>query len=92
VAIYDTIRMVPAAAVVARPLAGRSKQEQAALQMWLVLLWLAPWVTQPCAEYMRLQILTVVLAGLGYWALSLARVRPASELPAPKQGEVPDAA
>jgi hypothetical protein len=45
-------------------------------------LWLAPWLTQPAANYLRLQILTVVLAGFGYWVLTLASGDSASRLPA----------
>jgi hypothetical protein len=73
VAIYDAILLVPAAALVAHSLAGRSKQEQVVLQAWLMPLWLVPWLTQASAGYLRLQILTVVLAGFGYWALTLAQ-------------------
>jgi hypothetical protein len=73
--IYDAILLVPAVALVARSLAGRSRQEQAAIQVWLLLLCLASWLTQPSAMYMRLQIFTIVLVAFGYWALSLARLR-----------------
>jgi hypothetical protein len=82
VAVYDAILLVPAAALVARSLAGGNKQKQAEMQVWLVLLWLAPWLTQPAANYLRLQILTVVLAGFGYWVLTLASGDSASRLPA----------
>ncbi len=71
--VYDTILLVPAAALVARSLAGRSQAGTVPLQVWLIVLWLAPWVTQSWADYLRLQILTPVLAGFGYWALTLAR-------------------
>jgi alpha-1,2-mannosyltransferase len=92
VPVYDTILLVPAAALVARSLAGRSKQVQAALQVWLILLWLVPWLTQSWADYLRLQILTVVLAGFGYWALTLARANSASTLSVPQESAVLDAA
>jgi hypothetical protein len=71
--VYDTILMIPAGALVARSLYGRGKREQAGLQLWLIALWLAPWLTQSWADYLRLQILTPVLAGFGCWALALAR-------------------
>jgi hypothetical protein len=72
VPVYDTILLVPAAALVARSLASRGRQENVEFQVWLMLLWLASWLTQPCANHLRLQILTLVLAGFGYWALTLA--------------------
>lgn len=71
--VYDTILLIPAGALIARSMYGRSKREQAGLQLWLIALWLAPWLTQSWADYLRLQILTPVLAGFGYWALTLAR-------------------
>jgi hypothetical protein len=77
---------------VARSLTGRSKQEQTALQVWLIVLWLVPWLTQSWADYLRLQILTVVLAGFGYWALTLARANSASTLSVPQESAVLDAA
>jgi hypothetical protein len=70
--VYDTILLVPAAALIARSLSGQNKAEQAALQLWLVVLWLVPWLTQSWADYARLQTLTIALAGFGYWALTLA--------------------
>jgi uncharacterized membrane protein YhaH (DUF805 family) len=92
VAVYDAILLVPAAALVVRSLAGRGKPEQAELQVWLMVLWLASWFTQPCANYLRVQILTVVLAGFGYWALTLTRANPAPRSAAPRQSEAADAA
>jgi len=92
VAVYDVILLVPAAALVTRSLAGRGKREQAELQVWLMVLWLAPWITQPCANYLRLQILTLVLAGFGYWALTLTRADPAPRLAVPQRSGVADAA
>jgi len=92
VPVYDTILLVPAAALVARSLAGRSQREQMALQVWLIALWLVPWLTQSWADYLRLQILTVVLAGFGYWALALARARSVSAVSAPRGTAVFDAA
>jgi hypothetical protein len=92
VAVYDAILLVPAAALVARSLVGRGKQEQSELQVWLMVLWLASWFTQPCANYLKVQILTVVLAGFGYWALTLTRADSAPRLVAPRQSEAADAA
>jgi alpha-1,2-mannosyltransferase len=73
VGVYDTIILVPAVALVAYSVANRGKQEQAALQLWALVLWLVPWLTQSWAEYLRLQAFTLVLAGFGYWALTLVR-------------------
>ena len=91
--VYDTILLVPAAALVARSLVDqRKKPEQAGLQVWLIVLWLAPWVTQSWADYLRLQILTPVLAGFGYWALTLARGSSALRVAVPREDAIRDAA
>jgi len=90
--VYDTILLVPAAALVARSLYCRSKREQAGLQLWLIALWLAPWLTQSWADYLRLQILTLVLAGFGYWALTLARDSSALQVAMPQEEAIQDAA
>ena len=91
--VYDTILLVPAAALLARSLVEQSKkQEQAGLQVWLIVLWLAPWVTQSWADYLRLQILTLVLAGFGYWALTLARSSSVLSVTVPQEHAVLDAA
>lgn len=84
VPVYDTIVLVPAAALVACSLAGGDKRQQAGLQVWLIILWLMPWLTQSWADYLRLQILTVVLAGFGYWTLKLARAGSALEVSVPR--------
>jgi hypothetical protein len=90
--VYDTILLIPAGALVARSLYGRSKQEQAGLQVWLIALWLVPWLTQSWADYLRLQILTPVLAGFGYWALTLARDSSALRVALPQEDAIRDAA
>jgi hypothetical protein len=90
--VYDTILLIPAGALVARSLYGRSKREQAGLQLWLIALWLAPWLTQSWADYLRLQILTLVLAGFGYWALTLARDSAVSKVSVPREDAIRDAA
>jgi hypothetical protein len=92
VPVYDTILLVPAAALLARSLTAADQRQQAGLQVWLVVLWLVPWLTQSWADYLRLQILTVVLAGFGYWALSLARAGCASEVSLPREDAFQDAA
>ncbi len=92
VPVYDTILLVPAAALVARSLAEADKREQAGLQVWLILLWLVPWLTQSWADYLRLQILTVALAGLGYWALQLARAGSSFQVAVSREDAFEDAA
>jgi hypothetical protein len=92
VPVYDTILLVPAAALVACSLAGADQRQQAGLQVWLIILWLVPWLTQSWADYLRLQILTLVLAGFGYWALKLARAASASEVAVPREDVFQDAA
>jgi hypothetical protein len=92
VPVYDTILLVPAAALVACSLAGADQRQRAGLQVWLIVLWLVPWLTQSWADYVRLQILTVVLAGFGYWAMKLARVASPSEVAVPREDAFQDAA
>lgn len=89
VGIYDAVLLVPAAALVARSSANRGKPEQVELQAWLTLLWVASWFTQAMALGLRLQILTVVIAGFGYWALSLARLRSDAIEHAPERASTP---
>jgi hypothetical protein len=90
--VYDTILLVPAVALVARSLEGRSQQERAGMQVWLIALWLIPWLTQSWADYLRLQPLTVVLAGFGYWALSLARNTSPLSVSVPREDAIRSAA
>jgi glycosyl transferase family 87 len=90
--VYDTILLVPAAALVARSVESRSQREQMSLQVWLIALWLVPWLTQSWADYLRLQILTPVLAGFGYWALTLARDSVALRISVPREDAIRDAA
>jgi hypothetical protein len=85
--VYDTILLVPAGALVARSLYDGRKREQAGLQLWVLALWLVPWLTQSWADYLRLQILTLVLAGFGYWALTLARDTSALRVLVPQEEE-----
>jgi hypothetical protein len=92
VPVYDTILLVPAAALVASSLAGRGQRDQMSMQVWVLGLWLVPWLTQSWADYLRLQILTVVLAGFGYWALQLARAGLTSEVSLLREDALRDAA
>jgi hypothetical protein len=90
--VYDTILLVPAAALVASSVEGRGPLEQMSLQIWLIALWLVPWLTQSWADYLRLQILTPVMAGFGYWALKLARDNAALQVSVLREDAIRDAA
>jgi glycosyl transferase family 87 len=85
---YDAILLIPIAALLARSVAGSGNRQQTALQIWLIALWLAPWLTQSWADYLHLQILTLALAGLGYWALALARAYSSFPLSVPQENVV----
>lgn len=70
--IYDSVLAVAAAALVAAKREERPEQDREAFAAWLLLLYMVPWVTQSFAEFLHLQLITVVLAGFGVWALRLA--------------------
>ena len=69
--IYDAAVIVVAAAAAASGLSQRSSDERADLRVWLVLLYLVPWITQSFAEFLHVQLVVLVLAGFGLWALKL---------------------
>ena len=71
--IYDAILVVPSAALAAGALEGRSREEQDAFRGWLLLLYMAAWITQPLAEFLHLQVYTLILAGYAVWSLQIAR-------------------
>ena len=62
--IYDSILVVAAVALVA---ADRQMPS-----VWLLLLYMIPWVTQSFAEFLHLQLSTVAVAGFGVWAIEKA--------------------
>jgi hypothetical protein len=64
VPVYDTIVLVAAAV-----LAAESSVDRKQLQLWLLVLYLAPFVTQFFAEFARFQLLTPLLAGFALWLL-----------------------
>jgi hypothetical protein len=64
VPVYDTI-ILAAAAV----LAAESNVDRKQFQLWLLALYLVPFVTQFFAEFAHVQILTPLLAGFGLWLL-----------------------
>jgi hypothetical protein len=75
--IYDTVLAVAAVALLAAKRQGwpeqeRPEKDREAFAGWLVLLYMIPWITQSFAEFLHLQLITVVLAGIGVWALRLA--------------------
>src|SRR5208337_1596085 len=71
--IYDTVLAVAAVALVASRLQSeRFQKDRDAFAVWLLLLYMVPWVTQAFAEFLHFQLITLVLAGFGAWALHLA--------------------
>jgi hypothetical protein len=67
--IYDTILIVAAVVLVSGSIQDEDRE---AFRAWLLLLYMAPWLTQSMAEFLHLQILTVVLAGFAAWAIRMA--------------------
>ncbi len=63
--IYDIVLVVVAVALVV------SSQDREAFGIWVLLLYMVPWVTQAFAEFLHFQLITLVLAGFGGWALRL---------------------
>ena len=64
VPVYDTIILIPALVMV-----PRTKEFQA----WMLLFCLVPWLTQSAADFLRLQILTIVIAAWVFRRLSCER-------------------
>jgi hypothetical protein len=64
VPVYDTIILIPALV-----LADRLPRRE--MQIWLLLFGLMPWLTQSAADYLRVQILTIVIAA---FAIRLAKL------------------
>ena len=71
--IYDTILVVVAAALAAGTVTGRGTEDKTVFQGWLLLLYMTAWFTQSMAEFLHLQILTLVLAGFALWSLKMAQ-------------------
>jgi len=46
--------------------------QQGAAAIWILLLYLIPWVTQSFAEFLHLQLMTLCVAGFGIWALRMS--------------------
>jgi hypothetical protein len=67
VPVYDTILLAAAAAIAAQAFGGTK-----IFRLWVLALYLVPFLTQSFAEFARLQILTPLLAAFGLWMLSSA--------------------
>lgn len=61
VPIYDSILLVCAAALAASVHRLPSG--------WLLALYMLPWLTQSCAEFLHIQLFTLAIAGFGFWLL-----------------------
>jgi len=70
--IYDAILLVAAAALAAGAMKRGNGEEQQAFRGWLLLLYMTAWITQPMAEFLHLQVYTLVLAGFSTWSLKMA--------------------
>jgi hypothetical protein len=68
--IYDAILVVVAVALVA--------SDAKLLSVWLLPLYMIPWVTQSSAEFLHLQLMTIVVAGWGVWVVEKAGKAPVS--------------
>lgn len=65
VPVYDTPVLIPALVLVAATITGAQNRKE--LQAWILLFTLVPWLTQSAADFLRVQILTIVIAGFAYW-------------------------
>jgi hypothetical protein len=69
VPVYDTIVLVPALILTSRNLSTDGDRHD--FRIWILLFCLVPWLTQAAADFLRIQILTIVLAGFSYWILRM---------------------
>jgi hypothetical protein len=60
VPVYDTIILIPALSLMVP-----SKEQK----VWILFFCLVPWLTQSAAEFLRLQMLTILIAAFGCWML-----------------------
>ncbi|HTW63727.1 MAG TPA: glycosyltransferase family 87 protein [Bryobacteraceae bacterium] len=71
--IYDTVLAVIAMAFLATRLQNDpAASDREKFTIWLLLLYLVPWITQSFAQFLHLQLITLVLACFGFWALRQA--------------------
>jgi Glycosyltransferase family 87 len=66
--IYEAVLVVMAVALVA-------SQPAEVPAGWLVALYVVPWLTQSFAEFLHVQLITLVVLGFGIWALRLSLQR-----------------
>ncbi len=76
VPVYDTPVLIPALVLVSRTL--KSSKE---LQAWVLVFCLVPWLTQSAADFLRVQLLTIAIAGFSYWVFRLVRRGQVGNLP-----------
>ena len=70
--IYDSVVVVVAVALLASgDWSVRPEKDREAFAVWILLLYMLPWLTQAFAEFLHFQLITLVLAGFGGWALRL---------------------
>jgi hypothetical protein len=67
VPVYDTITLIPALVLAATVLQGQRFERP--LQIWILLFALVPWLTQASADFLRVQLLTILIAAFSYWVL-----------------------
>jgi len=77
VPIYDTVLIVISALLMAGSLYGsqgeRAEADRSTFLGWMLVLFVAAWVSQPLASYARVQVLTPVLVVVGALALRFSR-------------------
>lgn len=71
VPMYDSILVVSAVVLVAGALDNRNDDREA-FHVWLLALYMVPWITQSFAEFLHFQLFTIVLAGFAVWTLRMA--------------------
>lgn len=71
--IYDMVLAVAAVVLFSSRRHLLPAKERAAFDVWLLLLYMVPWLTQSFAEFLHLQLITLVLAGFGIWALQVSQ-------------------
>lgn len=76
VPVYDTPVLIPALVLAWRTL-GSSKE----LQAWILVFCLVPWLTQSAADFLRVQLLTIAVAGFSYWLYRLVQRGQVGNLP-----------
>ena len=72
VPVYDTIVLIPALLLVASNLTSEKRSRE--FQIWMLLFAVIPWLTQSAADFARLQLITIVIAGFSFWTLQQPNV------------------